>query len=219
MAEHPVSASRRCAAALLLLAGPSLLLVSCSAAGVTFTVLKGNFLFRRGEDALAAYAYLQAREGRGGRIWEDWLDYDLGSLYLSIGETGAGLRVLNRALEGFNDLPREPNRRDKELFFRVLFNRGVALYEIGSYREAAGSFIQALRLKRGSWEAKINLELCIAALSGAPAAGSGQTEGKAPETGTEEREKRSERILEALQEEEKPAWVSAPSGERYDEDW
>lgn len=219
MAQHSVKASRRCAAALLLLACASALLASCSTAGVTFAVLKGNFLFRRGEDALAAYSYLRAGEGRGGRSWEDWLDYDLGSLYLSIGETSAGLRVLNRALEGFNELPREPNRRDRELFFRVFFNRGVALYETGRYREAAGSFVQALRFKRGSWEAKINLELCIAALRSATAAGSVQTAGKTAESRAEERKTRDESILEALHQEEKPAWVSAPSGKRYDEDW
>ena len=147
---------KRTAAAILLL--PMLLLLaSCSGTGASFAVLRGNLLFRGGEDALATYRYLQARQK--GRDWQDWVDYDLGTLYVSLGEINPGLRALNRTLEGFGELPAEPGRSDRELFFRSYFNLGVARYEIGDYREAAAGFIQALRLKSDSWDAKINLEL------------------------------------------------------------
>jgi len=208
------SMKRRAAAAALF---PALLfLVSCSGTDASFAVLRGNQLFRGGEDALATYRYLQAKQ-TGGE-WEDWIDYDLGTLYVSLGEIKPGIRVLNRTLEGFGELPAELNRRDRELFFRSYFNLGVARYEIGNYREAAASFVQALRLKADSWDAKINLELSLEAMMRAAASSRVQTE-KLPDGGTESEDPQVEELLDAIHREERPAWVSAPSQERFEQDW
>jgi tetratricopeptide (TPR) repeat protein len=208
-------AMKRRAAAVLLF--PILLvLVSCSGTGASFFVLRGNLSFRGGEDALATYRYLQAKQ-RGGE-WEDWIDYDLGSLYVSLGEINPGIRVLNRTLEGFGELPAEGNRRDRELFFRSYFNLGVARYEIGNYREAAASFVQALRLKADSWDAKINLELSLEAMMKAAAGSRLQTE-KLPDSGGQSEDPQMVELLESIHGEERPAWVSAPSQERFEQDW
>jgi tetratricopeptide (TPR) repeat protein len=206
---------KRTAAAILLL--PMLLLLaSCSGTGASFAVLRGNLLFRGGEDALATYRYLQARQK--GRDWQDWVDYDLGTLYVSLGEIKPGIRVLNRTLEGFGELPVEPGRSDRELFFRSYFNLGVARYEIGNYREAAASFIQALRLKPDSWDAKINLELSLEGMMKAAASARVQPE-RLPDSGEEPENPEMDELLESIHREERPAWVSAPSQERFEQDW
>jgi tetratricopeptide (TPR) repeat protein len=193
-----------------------LLLSSCSGTGASFAVLRGNSLFRGGEDALAPYRYLQAKQS--GRDWEDWIDYDLGTLYVSLGEIKPGIRVLNRTLEGFAELPAELGRRDRELFFRSYFNLGVARYEIGDYREAAASFVQALRLKADSWDAKINLELSLQAMMKAAAGSRVQSE-RLPDSGEEPEDPQRDELLESIHREERPAWVSAPSQERFEQDW
>ena len=212
MEKH--SMKRRTVAAALFPA--LLLLVSCSGTDASFAVLRGNLLFRGGEDVLATYRYLQAKQ-RGGE-WEDWIDYDLGTLYVSLGEIKPGIRVLNRTLEGFGELPAELNRRDRELFFRSYFNLGVARYEIGNYREAAASFVQALRLEADSWDAKINLELSLEAMMRAAASSRVQME-KLPDSRTESEDPQVEELLDSIHREERPAWVSAPSQEHFEQDW
>jgi tetratricopeptide (TPR) repeat protein len=217
MEEH--SMNRRIAG--ILLFPILLLLASCSGTGASFAILRGNLLFRGGEDALATYRYLQAKQR--GRSWEDWIDYDLGTLYVSLGEINPGIRVLNRTLEGFGELPAEPGRRDRELFFRGYFNLGVARYEIGNYREAAASFVQALRLKPDSWDAKINLELSLQAMMKAAAVDSAassrvQSE-RFPDEEEEPEDPERDELLESIHREERPAWLSAPSQERFDQDW
>ena len=203
-------------AAAILLFPPLLLLASCSGTGASIAVLRGNLLFRGGEDALATYRILQARE-KGGD-WEDWIDYDLGTLYVSLGEINPGIRVLNRTLEGFGDQPAEPGRKDRELFFRSYFNLGVARYESGNYREAAASFVQALRLKADSWDAKINLELSLEAMVKAVSSTRVQSE-KPQDDGGQPEDPQTDELLESIHREERPAWVSAPAQERFEQDW
>ena len=199
----------------ILLFPPLLLLVSCSGTGASIAVLRGNLLFRGGEDALATYRYLQARDRAAD--WEDWINYDLGSLYVSLGEINPGIRVLNRTLEGYGDLPAEPGRKDRELFFRSYFNLGVARYEIGDYREAAASFVQALRLKADSWDAKINLELSLEAM--VKAASSTRVHSEKLADGEEPEDLQTRELLESIHREERPAWVSTPAQERFEQDW
>jgi len=202
--------------AVILLLPLLLLLGSCSGTGASLAVLRGNLLFRGGEDALATYRYLQARQQ--GSEWQDWIDYDLGTLYVELGEINPGIRVLNRTLEGFADLQAEPSRSDQELFFRSCFNLGVARFEIGAYQEAAASFVQALRLKPDSWDAKINLELSLQAMLKA-AAGARAQSPALPEGDEASLDPEKEGILESIHREERPAWVSVPARERFEQDW
>jgi tetratricopeptide (TPR) repeat protein len=193
-----------------------ILLVSCSGTDASLEVLRGNLLFRGGEDALATYSYLRAKQS--GKNWEDWIDYDLGTLYIALGEVNPGIRVLSRSLEGFGDVQTEPTRRDRELFFRSYFNLGVASYETGNYREAAASFVQALRLRPDSWDAKVNLELSLRGMM--KAAGGGRAHsGAASENVDEQPDPERDELLESIHREEKPAWVSAPAQERFEQDW
>ena len=194
----------------------ALFLASCSGTGASFTIIRGNMLFRSGEDALATYRYLQAKQRAAD--WEDWIDYDLGTLYVSLGEINPGIRVLNQALEDFDELPAVPGRQDRELFFRSYFNLGVAHYEIGNYREAAASFMEALRLKADSWDAKINLELSLEAMLKAASLPQVQVE-KLPDSSEESEDPRIEELLESVNREERPGWLSAPTQKRFEQDW
>jgi tetratricopeptide (TPR) repeat protein len=194
-----------------------LTLSSCTGTGASISVLRGNQLARSGRDALAAYSYLQARQQ--GKEWEDWIDYDLGTLYVSMGEVPPGIRILNRTLEGFDQLPQEPRRRDRELFFRGFFNLGVARYELGNYGEAASAFIQALRLKPDDWDAKINLEICITAMMKAASASRVQTAPAVTNEGQRPSDRESEQMLQSIHREEQPVWVSSPTQDVFEQDW
>jgi tetratricopeptide (TPR) repeat protein len=192
------------------------LLVLCSCAGGRpyLAVLQGNTRFRRGEDTLATYSYLRARAGAGGRPWEPWIEYDLGTTYTSLGELSAGTRVLQGPLQALVGKERL-DHWEKELHFRVSFNRGVAHFEMGSYGEAVKDFVQALRLKPQSWDAKVNLELSIRASQARPLV---LSEESRQEPDPRRREEIS-RVLANLHEEEKPIWVSAPAPEAPEKDW
>lgn len=209
--------------ALLLAAGLCLGLGSCAGPsptprrllpelGVSLRVLQGNLRFRRGEETAACLRYLQALDDPAAERWRGWITYDLGSLYVSLGELKAGVRRLEEAEAA---APPPDSRAARELAFRRAFNLGVARFEAGAFQEAVYSFIQALREKPDSWDAKHNLELAIrSSLSrpqrGADAAGP-QAESRAGE--------QTPRLLQRLHEQEEPTWMSAPSAEPYAQDW
>jgi tetratricopeptide (TPR) repeat protein len=197
----------------------ALLLGSCAGTEATLAVLRGNLLFRSGEDAMAAFKYLQAAKSAGGRNWRDWIDYDLGSLYVSLGEIRPGVRVLTRSLDGYTGLTAPPGRWNRELFYRGHFNLGVAYYESGDYGRAAAAFMEALRLKPDSWDAKVNLELSIAALKKAASAANAQSAAAVPDSGRKTADRESEELLQSVHREEQPAWASAPSQGVFEKDW
>jgi tetratricopeptide (TPR) repeat protein len=197
----------------------ALLLGSCAGTETAFGVLRGNLLFRRGEDAMAAFKYLQAARSPGGGNWRDWIDYNLGSLYVSLGELKPGVRVLSRSLDGYDGLSAPPGRWKRELFYRGQFNLGVAHYESGDYRRAATAFMEALRLKPDSWDAKVNLELSIAALKKAASTAKAQSVPAAPDSAGKKADRESEELLQSVHREEKPAWASAPSQGTLEKDW
>jgi len=196
----------------------ALFITACSGTGASISVLRGNLLFRGGEDARATYRYMQAEQTPGGGQWQDWIDYDLGTLYVSLGEIQPGIRVLSRTLEAVEQTPAQLPRRDRELFFRTYFNLGVARFEVGEYRDAVAAFIRALRLKPDSWDAKINLELSIEAMEKAARGARAQSD-RLPDSGDTAEEPEGEQLLQLIHTEEKPAWVSAPSQEVFEQDW
>ena len=179
--------------------------------GATFWVLAGNRDARRGEDLEATWSYRRALqalkrsalEGDRARV-----AYNLAGVYLSLGEVGAALRQMEQALEG----------ADEELLFRASFNLGVLEYSLGRYSRAAASYVQALRLRPGSWPAKVNLELCLRrmqAAAGAPRpASSDPASAPRPRLPAGDRE-----ILNALQRREKMLWETGESPQGSQPDW
>jgi tetratricopeptide (TPR) repeat protein len=196
-----------------------LLLGSCAGTETALGVLRGNLLFRSGEDAMATFKYLQAARSAGGGNWRDWIDYDLGSLYVSLGEIKPGVRVLSRSLDGYDGLSVPPGRWKRELFYRGRFNLGVAHYESGDYGRAALDFMEALRLKPDSWDAKVNLELSIEALKKAASTAKAQSASAAPHSAGKKADRETEELLQSVHREEQPAWASAPSQGTFEKDW
>ncbi len=109
-------------------------------------VLEGNYDFARGDLARAIRHY------RGAvRAGSQVAAYNLANARLAVGETDAGLDLLQRI----------PADVHPELRRRVVFNLGHAHYRAGRYREAALHFRDALALGPESMDARVNLELAL----------------------------------------------------------
>jgi tetratricopeptide (TPR) repeat protein len=200
----------------------ALLLSSCSAVRPALEVWRGNTLFRKGQDSLALLRYFRALDRPAGETWDSWIRYNIGSSYVSLGELGPGTRVLDGVMEdvtaqlGPEDASRGPRSRwYRELEFRARFNRAAAAYERGAYVEAARGFVAALRVRPDSWDTKVNLELSLAEQASRPAAGAQRP---ASQEKAEVRPE-SRKLLEQIEKEEKPAWLSSRERQEYAEDW
>ena len=196
---------------LLCFLGLTAILYSCSwpgaPLGAPYSVLNGNYRFNRGEEVLATYHYLQADDEAAN----PWVLYNLGNVYLSLGELDPGVHTLEQARRGQIDGTR---RQVGDLLFRIAFNLGVAHYDKLEYAEAAAAFVEALKMKSGSWDAKINLELSQKAR---------QTLPPVKPSGLKSGEKQHiEQILEQLRQihlEEVPAWAGAQTLSEQADDW
>lgn len=109
-------------------------------------VLEGNYDFARGDLARAIRHY------RGAvRAGSHVAAYNLANARLAVGESDAGLALLQRI----------PADVHPELRRRVAFNLGHAHYRAGRYREAALHFRDALARGPQSADARVNLELAL----------------------------------------------------------
>lgn len=148
----------------LSIAGPCLLAVAalgCVACVVPVAqreVLLGNEAFGRGDYQEATVHYLAAK--REGPQQQEWIDYDLGNVYHSLGETAVAMECWDAAARS----------QDRSLLFKVQSNRGVALYEAGRFADAYRAFRAAIELSPGDPDAKLNLELTQKKLQAAASA-------------------------------------------------
>ena len=117
-------------------------------------VLEGNYDFARG-DLVRAVRHYRGAAGTGSPV----VDYNLANARLAQGEIDAGLELLRTI----------PTDADPELRRRVAFNRGHAHYRAGRYRQAALHFRDALMLDPESLDTRVNLELALRGMHGAPA--------------------------------------------------
>jgi tetratricopeptide (TPR) repeat protein len=187
-----------------------ILLVSCRGENSSLLVLKGNYLFNRGEDVPATYSYLRAGRNREDPRGRSYLQYNLGSVFLSLGENEAAVEELESSLlfQGVGtDL-------EAKLSFRTLFNLGIARYDLGEYRQAALLFARALMIDAASWDAKINLELALKSLRTERVSSPPQQ----PEKWQEEREEDSQ-VLETMHAKEVPVWQKNPPAADGVPDW
>ncbi len=192
---------KRRLAAVLLLGG---LFVSCSARNAYVDVIQGNYYYGRGLYQSAVVAYLRALETG---THPEWVEYNLGNVYHSLGETDAAASMWEKASATGND----------ELRFHIAFNRGTLMYELGRYREAYEEFKFALQLRSASVEAKVNLELALRKMAGAAAPPSPGRD-RPPE---DRRREDPDRILDYVKKKETTRWAASEkwdaSGDR--EDW
>jgi tetratricopeptide (TPR) repeat protein len=187
-----------------------LLLVSCRGENSSLQVLRGNYLFNRGDDVLATYSYLKAGKNVKDPRQQNYLNYNLGSVFLSLGEGEAAVEELERSLL----LQGGRTALEANLQFRAVFNLGIARYDLGEYRQAAELFARALTIDAASWDAKINLELALKSL---------RTEriSLPREQAVPQRDEREESgaVLERLHAKEVPVWEKSQPDAEDALDW
>jgi len=110
--------------------------------------MQGNASFQRGEFQKASLNYLAAQEASHS---SEVIDYNLGNVYNSLGETNTALAVWGHIVRPSSE----------ELAYRLAFNKGYLLYQRGQYNEACREFRTALVMKPSSLDAKRNLEICL----------------------------------------------------------
>ncbi|MFP4384380.1 MAG: tetratricopeptide repeat protein [Spirochaetia bacterium] len=128
-------------------------ITACSNPKPHFDVLRGNYAYGQGHYQQATERYLSVLEYAE---YQEWVFYDLGNVYHSLGESGAALEMWEKAAQS----------EEIDILFGVSFNRGVLFYEMGRYEEAYEQFKYALQLNSTSMDAKLNLELSYGKIKG-----------------------------------------------------
>lgn len=187
----------------LILSAAFILFISCNAMEPGLSVLVGNYSYQVGEFQQATINYVKGLENRK---YTEWIYYNMGNVYFSLGEGGAALDVWANV----------ETASDSGLRHKLNFNKGVLYYQLGKYSEAYLMFKESLKADPSSIDAKINLELTLGKLA-APAVE--QRDGNAgpaeiinpAETG---------RMLEYIKRKEGQLWFSSEQEETSDrEDW
>ncbi|MBB6479477.1 tetratricopeptide repeat protein [Spirochaeta isovalerica] len=178
---------------------------SCNGLEPGLSVLTGNYNYQVGEFQQATINYVTGLES--GRFSE-WIYYNMGNVYFSLGEGGAALEVWKNV----------DSAEDRILRYRLNFNKGVLFYQLGRYDEAYNLFKEALRSDPASIDAKINLELTLGKLA-APAAQNGNS-GNTAEKNEAVNPAETQRMLEYIRRKEGQLWFSSEKDkENYQEDW
>ena len=125
-----------------------LLLVSCSDQGIYIDIFSGNYAYSRGEYQDANLLYIKASH-RG--IYPDYVAYNLGNVYYSLGEAAPALGKWEESSLSKNS----------DVAFSSLYNKGVLLFELSRYEEAFVSFKEALEINPSDIATKIDLEYCL----------------------------------------------------------
>lgn len=197
------SAFRRIRSFLLL--GCVFVLGGCSQVELYYSVLAARHEYNRGNYQEANIALIGAQEHG---LYEEWIAYDLGTVYYALGESTAAEQEWSLAVEADSEA----------LLYRSFFNLGVLQYELGRYRDAYESFRNALEVDPTSMDAKINLEYSLEKMSvdePEPGASSAQAQT------TEDERGEVERILKYLSRTEEPIWKSTEEIDEPDRsrDW
>lgn len=180
-----------------------LFFVSCNAMEPGLSVLVGNYSYQIGEFQEATINYVKGLESRK---YKEWIYYNMGNVYFSLGESGAALEVWENV----------ETASDSDLRHKLSFNKGVLYYQLGKYNEAYLMFKDSLKANPSSIDAKINLELTLGKLA-APAVDNSNGSGALP-SGINPVE--TERMLEYIKRKEGELWFSSEQEKTYDqEDW
>jgi len=182
----------------------TLLFSSCNGLEPGLSVLAGNYNYQVGEFQQATIKYVKGLEK--GRFTE-WIYYNMGNVYFSLGEGEAALDVWTNV----------DTVEDRDLRYRLNFNKGVLFYQLGRYDEAYDLFKEALKSDPASIDAKINLELTLGKLA-APAVQ--KSPGNAPGETESVNPAETRRMLEYIRRKEGELWFSSEKEkENYREDW
>jgi tetratricopeptide (TPR) repeat protein len=187
----------------LLLSVLAVFFTSCNAMEPGLSVLVGNYSYQIGEFQQATINYVKGLESRK---YKEWIYYNMGNVYFSLGEGGAALDVWANV----------DTASDSDLRHRLNFNKGVLYYQFGKYSEAYNMFKEALKADPSSLDAKINLELTLGKLA-APSVENGAGSGS---QSSSVNPAETERMLEYIKRKEGELWFSSEQETVYDqEDW
>jgi Ca-activated chloride channel family protein len=181
-----------------------LLLSSCNALEPGNSVLVGNYSYQIGEFQEATIHYIKGLERQK---YKEWIYYNMGNVYFSLGEGGAAIDVWEYV----------ESTEDSGLRHRLNFNKGVLYYQLGKYNEAYNMFKESLKADPSSLDAKINLELTLGKLA-APAVENSK-ESKGSGTGVINPGE-TERMLEYIKRKEGKVWFSSvKESDLNQQDW
>lgn len=125
-----------------------LFFVSCSDPGIYIDLFSGNYAYSRGEYQDANLLYIKASD-RG--TYPDYVAYNLGNVYYSLGEAAPAL----------GEWEESSLSKNNDVAFSSLYNKGVLLFELSRYEEAFASFKAALKINPSDIDTKIDLEYCL----------------------------------------------------------
>lgn len=187
----------------LLISVSVVLFTSCSAMEPGLSVLVGNYSYQIGEFQQATVNYIKGLES--GK-YKEWIYYNMGNVYFSLGEGGAALNAWTNV----------ETASDTDLRHRLNFNKGVLYYQLGKYSEAYNMFKEALKSDPSSLDTKINLELTLGKLAAPAVEDSVSRSGQNSSANPVE----TERMLEYIKRKEGVLWFSSEQEKVYDqEDW
>ena len=189
---------------LIILIVSIVLLSSCRAMEPGMSVLVGNYSYQVGEFQQSTIHYVNGLEANR---YKEWIYYNMGNVYFSLGEGGAAVEVWENV----------ESTTDPDLRYRLNFNKGILFYQMGKYRESYLMFKESLKANPSSIDAKINLELALGKLAAPDVensnAGSGGSSNSINPAETE-------RMLEYIKRKEGELWFSSEQETEYNqEDW
>lgn len=125
------------------------LFTSCDKINSAYQIIIGNYHYQRGDYQQATVSYLR---GLDYGEYKSWLLFNLGNVYLSLGENESAFLIWQKA---------QKICEDKNLLFKLYYNQGHLNFQIGDFSKAYQLFKQALLLKPGNRRAIVNLELTL----------------------------------------------------------
>lgn len=131
---------------------------SCAPGAGRISFIQARFLASRGAHSEAIALLLPLLDEP---VYKGWAAYELGGIYLAMGETASAVRQFDAVLAFVAAQAGEKTGALEELAYRSRFNRALALYRERNYPDAASGFRAALELDASRIEAKRNLELAL----------------------------------------------------------
>ena len=179
-----------------------ILLPGCDGIRGKLLVMEGNMMESRSRYNQAISSYTDAlSQGESA----PYADFGLGVVYLKLGEDDAALKRFGSAGEIIYN---GQAQNDKELNYRIHYNRGIIFFHAGDFTGAAAEFRSALEIDSGRIEAKRNLELSLLSIKNQSTSAAGAS----PVNITAE-EGRPDTVFEYLRQKEEDQWKSQESAE------
>jgi Ca-activated chloride channel family protein len=136
--------------------GIFLIFSSCSDLHGKLKMVEGNFYASRDLNEAAIKSYEAARAQKKTK---PYAEFAIASRYLAENQIALALELFDSAAAGITGTDAH-----RELAYRILYNKGIAYFQMENYQNAAASFRGALELDGRKLDGKRNLELALLVL-------------------------------------------------------